>query len=91
MSEPYTPDTVPHPGEILSEYMLFNDWSQQRLYFHTKLTREQITDLCAGKAPITAAIAEELGRVLTRPAHFWLNLQKVYDENRKVSGSQAEL
>lgn len=76
----YEPSTAAHPGEIVVEYLEFNGWSQRDLARRTGLTPKTISEICNGKAPITPATALALENVLKRPAHFWLNLQALYDE-----------
>jgi HTH-type transcriptional regulator / antitoxin HigA len=76
---PFTPDAV-HPGEIVSEYVEFHGWSQRDLARRTGLTPKTISEISNGKAPLTPTTALALEKVLRRPAHFWLNLQRQYDE-----------
>jgi addiction module HigA family antidote len=76
---PFTPDAV-HPGEIVSEYVEFHGWTQRDLARRTGLTPKTVSEICNGKAPLTPTTALALEKVLRRPAHFWLNLQRQYDE-----------
>jgi addiction module HigA family antidote len=76
----YEPTTAAHPGETVVEYLEFNDWSQRDLARRTGLTPKTISEICNGKAPITPPTALALENVLKRPAHFWLNLQRQFDE-----------
>jgi addiction module HigA family antidote len=76
---PFTPGAV-HPGEIVSEYLEFHGWTQRDLARRTGLTPKTISEICNGKAPLTPTTALALEKVLRRPAHFWLNLQRQYDE-----------
>lgn len=69
-----------HPGEIVEEYLEFLEWSQRDLARRTGLTTKTISEICNGKAPITPATALAFEKVLQRPAHFWLNLQRQFDE-----------
>jgi HTH-type transcriptional regulator/antitoxin HigA len=69
-----------HPGEMVSEYLEFNEWNQRDLARRTGLTPKTISEICNGKAPITPTTALALEKVFRRPAHFWLNLQRRYDE-----------
>lgn len=72
--------TTPHPGEVINEYLEFHGWSQRDLANRTNLTPKTISVICNGKASITASTAFALERVLQRPMHFWLNLQRQFDE-----------
>jgi HTH-type transcriptional regulator/antitoxin HigA len=78
-SIPFTPNAV-HPGEIVSEYVEFHGWTQRDLARRTGLTPKTISEICNGKAPLTPTTALALEKVLRRPGHFWLNLQRQYDE-----------
>jgi HTH-type transcriptional regulator / antitoxin HigA len=78
-SIPFTPEPI-HPGEIVSEYIEFHGWTQRDLARRTGLTPKTISEICNGKAPLTPPTALAFEKVLRRPAHFWLNLQRQYDE-----------
>lgn len=71
---------VPHPGDAVVEYLELREWSQRDLARRTGLAPKTISEICNGKAPITATTALALEKVLQRPAHFWLNLQRQFDE-----------
>ena len=74
------PVAAPHPGEVIAEYLEFYGWSQRDLARRTGLTPKTISVICNAKASVTATTALTLERVLRRPAHFWLNLQRQFDE-----------
>ena len=74
------PVAAPHPGEVIGEYLEFFGWSQRDLARRTGLTPKTISVICNGKASVTASTALTLERVLRRPAHLWLNLQRQFDE-----------
>jgi HTH-type transcriptional regulator/antitoxin HigA len=76
----YEPTTATHPGETVIDYLEYNGWSQRDLARRTGLTPKTISEICNGKAPITPQTALALENVLKRPAHFWLNLQRQFDE-----------
>lgn len=71
---------IPHPGETVMEYLEFHGWSQRDLARRTDLTPKTISEICSGKAPITPSTALAFERAFQRPAHFWLNLQRLFDE-----------
>jgi HTH-type transcriptional regulator/antitoxin HigA len=71
---------VPHPGEVVADYLEFHGWAQRDLARRMGLTPKTISEICNGKAPVTAPTALALEKVLQRPAHFWLNLQRQFDE-----------
>ncbi len=74
------PTAIPHPGEVIVEYLESHRWAQRDLARRIGLTPKTISEICNGKAPITAPTALALEKVLQRPAHFWLNLQRQFDE-----------
>jgi HTH-type transcriptional regulator/antitoxin HigA len=76
----FQPAVVPHPGEVLTEYLEVNGWSQRDLARRTGLTPKTISELCNGKGPVTPPTSLLLEKALQRPASFWLNLQRQYDE-----------
>ena len=69
-----------HPGAMLLEHLESNRWSQADLAERTGLTPKTISEICAGEVPITLGTSLTLEKVFHRPAHFWLNLQRQYDE-----------
>ncbi len=71
---------VSHPGEVVVDYLEFHGWAQRDLARRTGLTPKTISEICNGKAPITPQTALAFEKVLQRPAHFWLNLQRQHDE-----------
>ena len=74
------PLSATHPGETVREYLDFHGWSRRELARRTDLTPKTISEICSGKAPISPNTALALERVFRRPAHFWLNLQRHYNE-----------
>jgi addiction module HigA family antidote len=74
------------------EYLDFHGWSQRDLARRTGLTPKTISEICNGKAPITPPTALAFEKVLERPAHLWLNLQRLFDEaearERQLAKSQ---
>lgn len=71
---------VPHPGEVVLEYLDFQGWSQRDLARRTGISPKTISEICNGKAAISPMTALALEKALQRPAHFWLNLQRQFDE-----------
>src|SRR5712691_7014862 len=76
----FEPTAVPHPGDTVQEYLDFYEWSQRDLARRTDLTPKTISEICNGKAPITPSTALAFEKAFQRPAHFWLNLQRQFDE-----------
>lgn len=71
---------VPHPGENILEYLEAYGWSQSELARRAGMTPKTVSEICNGKASISPTTALAFERVLQRPAHFWLGLQRNYDE-----------
>lgn len=71
---------IPHPGEMVQEYLEHNGWSQRDLARRTDLTPKTISEICNGKAPITPPTALAFEKAFRRPAHLWLNFQRQFDE-----------
>jgi addiction module HigA family antidote len=74
------PDAIPHPGEMVQEYLELNGWSQRDLARRTDLASKSISEICNVKVPITPPTALAFERVFRRPADRWLNFQRRYDE-----------
>ena len=77
---PLKPISATHPGETVLEYLGSHGWSRRELARRAGLTPKTVSEICGGKAPISANTALALERVFGRPAHFWLNLQRHYNE-----------
>src|SRR6266550_3732821 len=74
------PKVVSHPGDTVLEYLKYYGWSQRDLARRTGLTPKTISEICNGKGRITPPTALAFEKVFQRPAHFWLNLQRQFDE-----------
>src|SRR5712691_13227013 len=86
------PTSVPHPGEMVLEYLDFNGWSQSDLARRTGLTRKTISEICNGKAPITPPTALTFEKAFQRPAHLWLNLQRQLDrKSTRLNSSHSQI
>ena len=76
----YKPETVSHPGLTVVDYLDFFGWSQRDLARRTGITPKTISEICNGKSSISPNTAILFEKVFKRPAHFWLNLQQLFDE-----------
>jgi addiction module HigA family antidote len=72
---------VTQPGDTVVDYLEFYEWSQRDLARRTGISPKTISEICSGKTPITPTTALMFERVFKRPAHFWLNLQRKFDES----------
>lgn len=74
-----------HPGDVVVEYLEALGWSQSDLARRTGITPKTISEICNGKAAITPQTSLAFEKVLQRPAHLWLNLQRQHDETEARS------
>ena len=72
-----------HPGEFVKEYLENKNWSVIDLSKATKIDAELLNEICNGQKSITENIATKLSLALERPAKFWVNLQKNYENSLK--------
>jgi HTH-type transcriptional regulator / antitoxin HigA len=68
------------PGERIQEHIDFSGMSQAELAERLGRSGPKLNELIKGKAPITKETASKLEYVLGVPASFWLNLEKIYQE-----------
>jgi HTH-type transcriptional regulator / antitoxin HigA len=78
----YVPDYIVTPGEVIEEYLDSYGMSQAELAARTGLTKKTINEIIKGKAPVTSDTSLKLERALGRPAHFWSNLERQFQEDR---------
>ncbi|MBF0454013.1 MAG: HigA family addiction module antidote protein [Magnetococcales bacterium] len=87
----YIPDYLVAPGEVLDEYLQAYPMTQAQLAMRTGLAKKTINEIIKGKSPITTDTAQKLERVLERPAHFWNNLERQYQEDKSRLAEQERL
>lgn len=87
----YTPDYLVPPGEVLAEYLDAYGMTQAELADRTGLTKKTINEIIKGKSPITSETALKLERSLGRPAHFWNNLERQFQEDRSRFAEEKRL
>ena len=78
----YIPDYLVTPGEVLKEYLKYAGITQVSLADRTGLSKKTINEIVKAKSAITAETALRFERTLGRPAHFWSNLERQYQENK---------
>jgi addiction module HigA family antidote len=78
----YIPDYLVTPGEVLDEYLDARGMSQAEFATRTGMAKKTINEIIRGKASITPDTALKLERALGRPAHFWSNLERQFQEDR---------
>ena len=77
----YVPDYLVKPGEIIENYLEHAGFTQASLAERTGLSKKTINEIIKAKSAITAETALKLERTLGRPAHFWSNLERQYQED----------
>jgi len=87
----YVPDYLVPPGEVLEDYLKAFGMTQAELADRTGLTKKTINRIIKGKAPITSETALKLECSLGRPAHFWNNLERQFQENRTRIAEEKRL
>ncbi|MCP5119179.1 MAG: HigA family addiction module antidote protein, partial [bacterium] len=76
----YLPDYAVPPGEVVNEYLEAYGMTQVELADRTGMAKKTVNQVVNGKAPITPATALKLERVFNRPARFWGNLEREYQD-----------
>ena len=87
----YVPDYLVTPGEILEEYLESLGMTQAELATRMGLAKKTVNEIIKAKSPITPETALKLERVLGRPAHFWNNLERQYQENKSRLAEKEKL
>jgi HTH-type transcriptional regulator / antitoxin HigA len=79
----YLPDYLVTPGEVISDYLDSYEMSHADLAVRSGLTTKTVDEILKGNMPITPETALKLEQILGRPAHFWNNLERRFQEDRK--------
>lgn len=87
----YLPDYLVIPGEVLADYIESLGMTQAELASRTGLARKTINEIIKGKSPIAPETSLKLERTLGRPAHFWCNLERDFQEGRARLAKQQRL
>jgi len=87
----YTPDYLVTPGEVLEEYLEHTGLTQASLADLTGLSKKTIHEIVNAKAAITAETALKFERTLGRPAHFWSNLERKYQDDKARLADKTKL
>lgn len=87
----YIPDFLVTPGEVLDEYLESLGMTQAELATRTGLAKKTINEIIKGKSPISPETSLKLERTLGRPAHFWNNLERQYQENQARLAERTRL
>lgn len=76
----YTPQIAFHPGETLAEKLDELGIGSKEFAALTGHLEETMTSILNGNSSITPEMAVQFEHVLKIPAHYWLNMQRRYDE-----------
>jgi HTH-type transcriptional regulator / antitoxin HigA len=76
----YLPQIAFHPGETLSEKLEELGMGPKEFAVRTGKPEKTIIAIIKGNSSITAETAVQFEHVLKISAHFWLNIQREYDE-----------
>jgi len=87
----YLPDYVVRPGEVIEDYLETFGMTQAELAARMGVAKKTINEIIKGKSPITTGTALKLERVLGRPARFWSNLERRFQEEQNRLTEQERL
>jgi addiction module HigA family antidote len=76
----YFPQIAFHPGETLAEKLEELEMGPKEFAVRTAKPEKTIIAILKGTSSITPEMAVQFEHVLKIPAHFWLNIQRNYDE-----------
>jgi len=76
----YHPEVAFHPGETLDEKLKELGWGPKEFAVRSGKPEKTVIAILKGKSSITPEMAVQFEHVLKIPAHFWLNMQRNYDE-----------
>lgn len=76
----FHPQIAFHPGETLGEKLGELGMGPKEFALRTGKPEKTIIAVLTGKSSITPEMAVQFEHVLKIPAHFWLNMQRSYDE-----------
>lgn len=76
----YHPQIAFHPGETLAEKLEELGMGPKEFAIRTGKPEKTVIAILKGKSSITPEMAVQFEHVLKIPAHFWLNMQRNYDE-----------
>ena len=77
----YIPDYITTPGEVISDYLESVDMSPDQLAKATGISSRYIYCVIRGIEPITELFAIQMENIFGRPVHFWLNLERQYQND----------
>ena len=76
----YHPKVVVHPGEVLAERLMELEVSLEDFSKQIDVPLPALKAIADGEDPVAHEMAKRFEQALRIPTHFWLNLQKNFDE-----------
>jgi antitoxin HigA-1 len=71
-----------HPGELLAEILTEHRLSQAQFASDIGVSEGCVSDVVAGRRPVTADLALRFGKAFGQSQQMWLNLQAMHDRSR---------
>lgn len=68
------------PGEVLEDYLNDFNLTVDDLAARSGLNKNKIKKIIKGKSKIDESIAKKFENIFRRPTHFWMDLEKQYQE-----------
>lgn len=69
------------PGEYIQDEMAARGWTEDRMAESLGISRQHLSELYAGKVPLTQSLAKAIAQVFGTSALVWLNLQWSYERS----------
>lgn len=79
------------PGETIKDQLEFREMNQNEFSERMGISTKHISHLINGKVPLTHQTALKLESVFGIPAHFWNNLEALYQEDLARIEQETEL
>ncbi|MEN6641743.1 MAG: ImmA/IrrE family metallo-endopeptidase [Armatimonadia bacterium] len=87
----YVPDSAVPPGDVLAELLEERGMTQTELARRAGLSKDHVSRIVRGVAPLSYETALCLERVLQMPASLWIRLEATYQELRERAAQETEL
>lgn len=91
MPNTYQPQTVTPPKDFLAEALEEHNMGAKEFALRTGKPPKTISALLNGESSITPDMAVKFEKVLRVPAHFWLEVQRKYDECEARNAFQKDV
>ncbi len=86
----FLPDYALPPGELIAEYLEHLGMTRAEFFDRTGLPEKTVDDLLEGKKEIAPESASILEEMLGRPAHFWIALDRQYqNDTARIAGRKS--